>query len=460
MGPSLFLSDKNGSAITVSEKTPMPVSRRHFLSAAAAFAPKALAANDNIQIALIGAGGMGQGDATMASSVPGVKLVAACDIYDGRLERARELWGDGIFTTRDYREILNRKDIDAVIIGTPDHWHSRISIDAMAAGKDVYCEKPMIHKIGQGPEVAAAQKKTGRILQVGSQYASSPVFQKARDLMRSGAIGEMNMVEAWLDRNTAIGAWQYSIPPGASPANVDWDRFLGYAPKRLFEPIRLFRWRNYNDYGTGLAGDLYVHLLTGLHVVTGSQGPNRIYGTGGIRFWKDGRDAPDVMLALLDYAKQENHPEFNLNLRVNFVSGEPEELFGLRFYGSEGTMEVTMSRLTLTHVPRQKEPGYSLGSFSKNTQEAILKEYREKYPDKREGRALKADRQETFEAPPGANAHQLHHNNFYEAVRTRKPFFEDAVFGYRTAGPALLCNTSMYEKRICHWDPVNLVEKT
>jgi predicted dehydrogenase len=278
--------------------------------------------------------------------------------------------------------------------------------------------------------------------------------------MSSGAIGELNMVEAWLDRNTAIGAWQYSIPPDASPANVDWDRFLGYAPKRPFEPIRLFRWRNYNDYGTGLAGDLYVHLLTGLHVVTGSQGPNRIYGTGGIRFWKDGRDAPDVMLALLDYGKQDNHPEFHLNLRVNFASGEPEELFGLRFYGSEGTMEVTMNRLILTHVPRQAEPGYMLGAFSKATQEEILKEYRQKYPDKKEGRALKADRHDTFEAPKGANAHQLHHNNFYEAVRTRKPFFEDAVFGYRTAGPALLCNTSMYEKRICHWDPVNLVEKS
>jgi hypothetical protein len=164
------------------------------------------------------------------------------------------------------------------------------------------------------------------------------------------------------------------------------------------------------------------------------------------------------MLALLDYAKQENHPEFNLNLRVNFASGEAGELFGLRFYGSEGTMEVTMSRLTITHVPREKQPGYTIDTFEKKTQEEFLAKYREQYPDKG-SRALKADREETIEAPKSPGAHQIHHNNFYEAVRTRKPFFEDAVFGYRTAGPALLCNISMYEKRVCHWDPVNLVEK-
>ena len=402
---------------------------------------------------------MGQGDARMATSIPGVKLVAACDIYVDRLQRAKELWGDDIFTTPDYREVLRRKDIDAVIIGTPDHWHSRISIDAMNAGKDVYCEKPMVHKISQGREVIAAQKKSERILQVGSQYASSPMFQKARELMSAGAIGELNMVEAWLDRNTAIGAWQYSIPPNASPENIDWDRFLGYAPKRPFEPVRLFRWRNYNDYGTGLAGDLYVHLLTGLHVVTGSLGPDRIYGTGSTRFWKDGRNAPDVMLALLDYPKQAAHPEFNLNLRVNFASGETEELFGFRFYGSEGTMEATINKVVLSHVPRETEPGYTIGAFSKKTQEEILKQYREKYADNASARVLKADKVETFEAPKTPAAHEIHHQNFYQAVRTRKPFFEDAVFGFRTAGPALLCNTSMYEKRICHWDAVNLVEK-
>src|SRR5438045_1004824 len=119
------------------------------------------------------------------------------------------------------------------------------------------------------------------------------------------AIGQLNLVEAWLDRNTAVGAWQYSIPPDALPENIDWDRFLGSAPKRPFEPIRLFRWRNYRDYGTGVAGDLFVHLLSGLHFATRSTGPTRVMATGGLRYWKDGRDVPEATLALLDYPTPE-----------------------------------------------------------------------------------------------------------------------------------------------------------
>ena len=220
--------------------------RRHFIGSSAALGlapaeaqPARPSANDQVQIVLIGAGGMGMGDTRLALSLPGVKLLAVCDIYDGRLTRSKEIWGSGVQTTRDYREILARKDVDAVIIATPDHWHARISIEAMEAGKDVYCEKPMVQSLDEGLKVIEAQKKTGRIFQVGSQYVSSLVYLKARDLIRAGAVGEVNMVEAWLDRNSAIGAWQYSIPPDASPATIDWDRFLGKAPKRPFEPIQV-----------------------------------------------------------------------------------------------------------------------------------------------------------------------------------------------------------------------------
>jgi predicted dehydrogenase len=168
--------------------------------------------NDNIQVALIGAGGMGQGDARMATSIPGVKLIAACDCYDGRLQHMKEVYGAETFTTRDYREVLARKEVDAVIVGTPDHWHSRISVDALNAGKHVYCEKPMVHAIEEGQSIIDAQTRSGKVFQVGSQYRSSLTYQKARDLFQSKAIGEVNAVEAWLDRNSAIGAWEYSIP--------------------------------------------------------------------------------------------------------------------------------------------------------------------------------------------------------------------------------------------------------
>src|SRR5208282_1114149 len=167
----------------------------HLMAAPEAEPAKPIAANDHIQIALIGAGGQGQGDTKWASMMPGVKVVAAADCYNGCLERAKELWGKDILATRDYREILARRDIDAVIIGTPDHWHRTISIDAMNAGKDVYCEKPMVQHVDDGKPVVEAWQKTNRIMQVGSQRVSSVVYQKAKDLLKSGAIGQLNMVE-------------------------------------------------------------------------------------------------------------------------------------------------------------------------------------------------------------------------------------------------------------------------
>jgi predicted dehydrogenase len=416
--------------------------------------------NDAIQIATIGVGGMGSGDTNYALQIPGVKLVAVADLYDGRLQRAKERWGAHIATTRDYREVLARRDIDAVIVGTSDHYHSRISIDAMEAGKDVYCEKPMVQKIEQGHEVWQAQQRTGRILQVGSQYASSMVFHKARDLMKAGAIGELNMVEAWLDRNTAVGAWQYSIPPDASPQTVDWERYTAIGPRRPWDEKRFFRWRNYQDYGTGVAGDLYVHLLTGLHVVTGSRGPSRIYSTGGTRFWKDGRDVADVTLSLVDYPKSAEHPEFTLCLRVNFASGGVTDSFGVRFVGSEGVMTVGYSTLTVNRRPREVEPGHTIGTFPKAVQEAFLKDYQATYPPRNPNAdSMRPDREDVFTPPREHSPHLEHHRNFYNALRSRKPFFEDAEFGLRTAGPALLCNHSYYEGKVCEWDPVGLARR-
>jgi predicted dehydrogenase len=408
-----------------------------------------MAANDNIQIALIGAGGMGQGDAKMATSLPGVKLIAACDLYNSRLEHCKEVWGADIQATRDYREVLARKDVDAIIIGTPDHWHSRITIDALNAGKDVYCEKPMVQKIEQGKQVIEAQQKSGRILQIGSQYASSMVYQKARDLLAAGAIGEINLVEAWLDRNTAIGAWQYSIPPDANEQTIDWDRYLSdLAPRRPFDAKRFFRWRNYRDYGTGVAGDLFVHLLTGTHFATGVAGPNRIYATGGLRYWKDERDVPDVMLAVMDY------PGFTLTLKVNFKAGGGTEDFGVRFVGSEGTMKTGFTELVLSKHPRESEPGFTADTLSKEQEKKFIEEYRKQYPQQRPtADAIRADKVEVYTPPRSHSAHLEHHRNFYTALRTRKPFLEDGVFGFRAAGPALLTNTTLFENRTCTWDP-------
>ncbi len=333
--------------------------------------------NDTIQIAIIGAGGQGQADVRASTSLPGVKLVAACDCYDGRLQHLKEVYGS-LHTTRDYREIVARKDVDAVIIATPDHWHSRISVDCLNSAKHVYCEKPMVHAIEEGKSVIYAQNNSGTVFQVGSQYRSSATYTKARELFAQNAIGRLNSVEAWLDRNTAIGAWEYSIPTDANTTTCDWAQFQGNAPKRPWDPARFFRWRNYRDYGTGVAGDLFVHLLTGLHTVTGSLGPTRIYATGGTRYWKD-RDVPDVMLAVLDYPESDAHPPFNVLLRVNFKSGLPEESFGVKFIGSEGVMTTGYEGVTVERTPQPDEFDGSIESFAEATRKAMRAEWDEKH---------------------------------------------------------------------------------
>src|SRR5438128_1948208 len=175
------------------------------------------------------------------------------------------------------------------------------------------------------------------------------------------------------------GAWQYPIPADGSEKNVDWNTFVANTNKRPFDAVRFFRWRNYRDYGTGVAGDLFVHLLSGLHLVTGSTGPTRIYATGGTRFWKDGRDVPDVMLATMDYPKTEQHPEFTLALRVNFESSVPEENFAFRFVGSEGVMSTDMTEVVVSKTPRETEPGMTIDTFPKAMQEQMTKAYRQKY---------------------------------------------------------------------------------
>jgi predicted dehydrogenase len=403
-------------------------------------------ANDQIQIALIGAGFQGQSDTKFAVQVPGVKLVAVADCYNGRLEHAKEVWGDDIFTTRDYNEILARKDVDAVIIATPDHWHKRAAIDAMKAGKDVYCEKPMIHLYADGPEIIEAARATNRIIQIGSQRVSSIVYVKAKELLASGTIGKLNMVTARWDRNSAMGAWDYTVPLDASTETCDWPRFEGTAPKIPFNAEHFFQWRKWKAYGSGVAGDLFVHLFSGTHFITGTNGPTRAMATGGLRFWNDGRDVPDVMLGLFDY-----NEGFNLSLRVNFVDGG-EESEGLIFTGSEGTMEITGNTVSVSRVPRPREPGSTTSTFTEAMQKRMLTEYREKYPVIHPAGPPDVE-VETYAAPAGYSDSYDHFKNFFASVRSRQPVVEDAVFGFRAAGAALLSNLSYERGAVVKWDP-------
>jgi predicted dehydrogenase len=306
----------------------MSTTRRQFLAAAAplagAAAQRTVSANDRIQLGAIGLGGRGTSDVHVAlEHAGGAALVAVSDLYEGRRTRAREVFGKDLFVTPDYRELLARKDIDAVIVATPDHWHAQASIDAMHAGKDVYCEKPMVHAIEEGHAVIAAERNTGRIIQVGSQRVSSIIHQKAKDLIREGAIGKLNLIEAWrerpVDRDDLV--FRNSIPLDASAATIDWDRFVAHTTQRPFDAQRFFWWHNYRDYGTGIPGDLFVHLFSGVHFVLDAEGPSRIMATGGTRYWNDGREIPDLMLGLADYGEGPHPSGFQFGAAREFRAG-------------------------------------------------------------------------------------------------------------------------------------------
>jgi predicted dehydrogenase len=440
----------------------MPTTRRQFLSAAGAAplagaaAQRTVSANDRVQLGAIGLGGRGTADVHAAlDEVGGAALVAVSDLYAGRRTRAREVFGKDLFLTPDYRELLARKDIDAVIVATPDHWHAQASIDAMNAGKDVYCEKPMVHSIEEGHAVIAAQRNTGRIIQVGSQRVSSIIYQKAKDLIRDGAIGKLNLIEAWWERPVDSDelVFRNSIPPDAAPSTIDWERFVANTTRRPFDAQRFFWWHNYRDYGTGIPGDLFVHLFSGVHFVLDSEGPARMMATGGTRYWNDGREIPDLMLGLADYAEGADHPAFNLGLRVNFEQGS-EETSGFRFVGEKGILHIHGDGVRLARHNRPPEPGYNIETFAEATQREFLLEYRKKYPARpATPDSMRWTPVEEFLAPDDYSDHAAHMANFFAAVRSRKPVVEDAVFGLRAAGPALLANASHYERKICGWDP-------
>ncbi len=429
--------------------------------AAAAQEPrKPVSANDRAQIGCIGFGIMGQGDMMTESALPGVEIVAVCDVYDGRRVLAQERYGKQVFTTRDYRELLARRDVDAVIVATPDHWHARIAIDALHAGKDVYCQKPMVREVPDGHKVIEAQKQTDRILQVGSQRVSSILYAKAKEIVKGGSIGEIHLIEAYINRNSSLAAWQYTIPPDASPETIDWDQFLGSAPKCPFEPKRLFRWRNYQAYGTGIPGDLFVHLFTGIHFVMDSVGPEHIAATGGNYYWKDGRDVPDLMTGLYQYPATASHPGFQINFSVNFEagSGEGSDSQAFRFIGTEGVLNLSVGNsISVSKRPRELDPGTTAETFSKRIREQIVAEHNARYPPRPEtADSLSQAAVETFELPTDYSEQVAHHQTFQNAIRIRTPVVEDAVFGLRAAGPALMSNVSYFERRMVSWDPLSM----
>lgn len=445
----------------------MEKNRRLFLrklglaGAAAAIVPSAFAAetkpinflrrkhadlfgNQTIRLALIGAGGMGRADAKTALQHDNIEMLAVCDLYSGRIDEAKSRWGSDIFVTTNYKDILKRDDVDAVIIATPDHWHKQISIDALKAGKHVYCEKPIVHSVEEGHEIINAWKKSGKVFMVGSQGLSSLGNEKAKELLAEGAIGDINYAEGFWARNSPRGAWQYPIPEDASPETVAWKKFISNTTQRSFDAERFFRWRNYLDYGTGMSGDLFVHLFSSLHFITNSLGPNKVSSTGGLRYWKDGREVPDVQLGMFDYPDSEQHPGFNLSLRCNFVDGTSGTTY-LKIVGDKGSMDVEWDRLVLKR------------DTNAASKDPFLAEKEKDNTGQQDRKKIVPPLETVFTAQNGyKGAHYDHFANFFNAIRTNGTVIEDPVFAFRAAAPALLCNNSYRQNKLIGWDPIKM----
>lgn len=308
---------------------------------------RAAGANDRIRIGIIGVGGMGGGhlgSLVRKTDSENIQVVAVSDVYQRRLSRAKDhCKGDGYL---DYRRLLERKDIDAVLIATPDHWHAKIAIDALESGKHVYCEKPMTHTVEQAIALRNAARRHKQILQVGPNATGNDSYWKAHDAIAGGRIGKVTWAHGSYNRNARICLFNehQKIDPTAGPDKtgddyIDWDMWLGHqwglAPKREWTPEHFFRFRKYWPYNGGVATDLLYHKLAPLLIaIAGANGeyPARVNANGGLYIEKDGRDIPDTFMLTADFPS-----EWSLFLVSTLTNdaGIPD-----RVYGKHGTLEL------------------------------------------------------------------------------------------------------------------------
>ena len=405
--------------------------------------PQAIAPSDRVRFGIIGIGMQGSSLLGTSVSLPGVECAAACDLYDGRHTLSREITNSAALpVTRRYQELLNNKEIDCIIAAVPDHWHKQIVVDAVNAGKDIYCEKPMSHSPADGVEMVAAAKKSGRIVQIGSQRVSSVLLAKARELIQQGALGELMMVEGSLGRNDPTGAWEYPPPPDLSSENLDWDTWQGTVPKVAFNPKIFARWRCWKEYGTGVAGDLLVHLISGMiYVLNINEAPKRAMAMGGILRWNDGRNMPDVHATLFEYGR------IPVYMRLNLGTETPESY---RFMGSKGILDISGEQIVFTPQSGKDEaPSYYSGGFPRAMREAYIKQWHAEH-DPAVGHEPVVETMvfksvEFDELKP-------HLWNFFQAVKSRKPVTEDAVFGHHAALACHMANESYFRNSAVYWD--------
>jgi predicted dehydrogenase len=401
------------------------------------------APSDRVNMGFIGMGIRGNHLLRSFLKFPEVNPVAVADLYDGYLENAREVTDGKVGTAKDYRAVLDRKDVDAVTVATPDHWHTRMVLDAIGAGKDVYCEKPMTWSVEEGYRIMKAMKNSDRILQIGSEPKSSATTAKAREIVKSGVLGKINLVRAADYRNSQDGAWVYPIPPDASPETVDWNRFLGSAAKIPWSPERFFRWRCWWEYSGGIATDMFVHMLTTLHEILDAKLPKSVASSGGIYRWNDGRTVPDMLLSVFEYPG-----DYQMELLVNFASSKGRVISrGMTIMGSEATLVIggPDGGLALYREdPNQVDKQYA-GQFPRRLKAQFDAEQREKPV------LPKPQEMEVIEVARDPNR-PTHMGFFLKSVKDRTASVEDAEAGHNAACAAHMANHAFRHRSMAGLD--------
>lgn len=407
--------------------------------------PKPASPNDRVNLGFIGFGIRGNILLEAAKETQQANLVEVCDCYQGHLERAKERTEGKIATNfANYEKLLDRKDIDAVVVATPDHWHQRIVLDALSAGKDVYIEKPMTYRIEDGPAIIQAAQEHKRIVQAGSQWVSSEQHKKAREIRTSGKIGKVTKVTASYNRNSSTGSWNYPIPSDLREGvNFNWEKWLGPAPNVAFNPERVFRYRKFWDYSGGIATDLFVHLITSIHFIMGVDMPTSVVATGGILYRHDGRDVPDTLDALFDYGS------FCVNMGGTFNSASTAGQ-GIQFLGTEGSLSILLGAGMVQQAEYKSESyEYSIDSWPKAMQEAFLNQDNHR-AESQGTRSKPAPENLEFANKPDATV--LHFANFLDAVRTRQPSYETAQVGHHAAAVGHMVNLSYRSGKRMVWN--------
>lgn len=367
-----------------------------------------LGANDRIQMGLIGCGGRGMGViGTFMRPENNVAVNAVCDVWSERIDAARNKAPDAK-SYKDHRKVLEAKDIDAVLIATPDHWHAGIAIDALNAGKDVYVEKPLTLKPEEGPPIVKAARVNERVCQVGMQQRSGPHYLQAKEeYIKSGKLGKITLARTWWHGN---GAHLMKAPARVAqqPSNLDWARFLGPVKWREWDPQQYWNFRAYLDFGGGQVTDLFTHWIDVVHMFMEQDNPISAVASGGVYHYKDGRTAPDTINVLLEYPNEWT-ATFEATLAPG-ITGAAVEICG-----TEGKLWITRSHYEYTPKGRGATP--------------VI---------------VKSERDQTID----------HVANFLDCVKTRKRPNGDVYIGHRSAQASHLGNIAYVEKRRLKFDPV------